>query len=185
MNNNSKHAAFTPRHLEQKQENFGEVKGQVNTKVKICQLDGAVSEESDVEYDNEPLIIKYGKRNAKRHGIKVTHGRPNPAKGNCAFEAVLFNIFDRKEYSSQQKVQLSVLEARKTWITEIQTEIETNRPYLVPDNLKNQWSKIIEDGVYEIPFFGDLVMNAIGRGSKNSYLYLIQIMKPRALFLLH
>ena len=39
MNNNSKHAAFSPRHLEQKQENFSEVKGQVNTKVNICQLD--------------------------------------------------------------------------------------------------------------------------------------------------
>ena len=40
-------------------------------------------------------IIEKAKASAARHGINVVHGRANPAKGDCAFEAPIFNVNDR------------------------------------------------------------------------------------------
>ena len=63
----------------------------------IQQYDGAITESED-ESDIDPLIVKLAKRNAKQHNIDVIHGCPNDASGNCAFEATIYNIQDRKEF---------------------------------------------------------------------------------------
>ena len=113
--------------------------------------------------------MKLAKRNAKRHNINVIHGRPNDASGNCAFEAVIYNIQDRRELSPEQKINLSILESRRLWITELQSVIESNHPE-IPRGLESQWKKIKEDGVYEVEIVGDLMMNAISRGCKKDLL---------------
>ena len=108
----------------------------------IQQYDGAVTEEeSEDESDFDPIIVKLAKRNAKRHNINVIHGRPNDASGNCAFEAVIYNIQDRREFSPEQKINLSILESRRLWITELQSVIESDHPE-IPQDLESQWNKL-------------------------------------------
>ena len=110
--------------------------------VKLEQLDGGgATDESYIESDNQPQIVKYAIRSAKKHGINVVHGKPNAAKGNCAFESVIYNINYRKEYENTQKIEFSVYEARTNWITELQSLIESDYHYKFPDQLSETGDK--------------------------------------------
>ena len=41
------------------------------------------------------LMISRAIENARKHGIKLEHGSPNPGVGDCAFEAIVQNNNDR------------------------------------------------------------------------------------------
>ena len=71
----------------------------------------------------------------------------------------------------------------KKWVTELEEAITKDYPDIIPDNLdpdlspmenqqliKSGWEKLKKDGVYEIDFFGDLLMQAISRGSRKQIL---------------
>ena len=112
---------------------------------------------------------------AHRHGIQMAPGTPNPGQGNCAFEAVIFNINDRKEFKDNQKVYIHPKEARPLWIVELQTAIEANDPNFYVDNIpgvntEDLWDQLKRDGIYEVEFVGDLLLHAIARGSKKTIL---------------
>ena len=132
-----------------------------------------------MEIDYTPELVIQAIESASKHGIKLEHGRPNPGVGNCAFESVIYNITDRKEFSKHQKVMLHPSEARPVWVCELQTIIEKDYPYMIPDNLQNGnpeelWNKLKQDGVYEVELMGDLMLNAISRGCKKGFLFSIQ-----------
>ena len=52
------------------------------------------------------LIISILQASARRHGINLRHGTPNPGLGDCAIEATISNINDRSCY--REKFNLSI-----------------------------------------------------------------------------
>ena len=120
-------------------------------------------------YIHEEMVNKAIASAWRQNKIELEHGSPNPGVGNCAFESVIYNINDREVF--QQKVNMSPLDARRMWVTELQTAIEAYYPNEIPDNIpgfnaQESWDKIKEEGVYEIDLMGDLMLHAISRGCK-------------------
>ena len=103
----------------------------------IPQLDGNTSLLENISSIAEPCMVTYAIRSADKHGIKLSQGRPNAASGNCLFESILYNINDRHEYSYYEKINISVQEARVLWITQLQSIIDENYPFLIPDYLQD------------------------------------------------
>ena len=122
-------------------------------------------------------IIQLAIRNAYRHMINLKGGTENPAEGNCAWESAIININERPEI--EPKVDLDPGDAKIVYLNEMQEYTEKDRPELIPNHLKSQakdaWNRLREDKVWNIDFFGDLVMPAIARGTKKKYLYSPQV----------
>ena len=116
-------------------------------------------------------IFQLAIRNAFRHMINLKEGTKNSAKGNCAWESAILNINERPEI--EPKVNLDPGDAKIVYLNEMQEYTERDRPELIPDHLKimakDAWNRLREDKVWNIDFFGDLVMPAIARGTKKKY----------------
>ena len=67
--------------------------------------------------NNQSLIVRRAIVSAARHGIDLVPGRPNPATGNCAFEATIFNINDRQCFN--EKLTMSADFYRRIWCTDM------------------------------------------------------------------
>ena len=67
------------------------------------------------------LMLSRAVASSFRHGINLISGRLNPATGNCAFEAVLFNHNDRSCF--QGKCQFSADYYRRIWMTDMEAKI--------------------------------------------------------------
>ena len=63
------------------------------------------------------IMISRSIESAKKHGIKLKHGSPNPGIGNCAFEAVIQNVNDRSQF--KEKFRMSIDWYRRTWTTDM------------------------------------------------------------------
>ena len=102
---------------------------------------------------------------ANKHGIKLVQGTLNSADGNCAFDAVINNINHRQCFSD--KLTLSSRIYRQIWVSDLQGE-SSRFPSLGAGYSKEEkdenWNQLKQSGVYEIDFFGDLVIHAIARG---------------------
>ena len=61
------------------------------------------------------------------HGIQLQHGRSNPANGDCAFEAIIFNNNDRKCFKS--KFNMSIDHYRRIWTTDMANRT-VNSPWI-------------------------------------------------------
>ena len=117
-------------------------------------------------------IINLAIRNAFRHMINLKGGTENLAEGNCAWESAILNITERPEI--EPKVNLDPGEAKIVYLNEMQEYTEGDGHELIPDHLKigapEKWNKLREEKVWNIDFFGDLVMPAIARGTKKKIL---------------
>ena len=102
---------------------------------------------------------------AKKHGISLEQGIRNKADGNCAFDAVINNVNHRDCF--KEKLPLNSEVYRQIWVTELESE-----SYKYPrlgagysqKEKKENWNLLKQSGVYEVDFFGDLVMHAIAKG---------------------
>ena len=54
---------------------------------------------------------------AKKHGINLEPGQSNPGLGDCALEAIIQNINERKCY--KEKFPLSITSYRQIWVTDM------------------------------------------------------------------
>jgi hypothetical protein len=108
---------------------------------------------------------------AKKHGINLIQGTISEGDGNCAFNAVINNINQRNCYSN--KIELSSTDCRQIWVTELEMEA-SKYPTLgagySEEEKRENWNILKQPGVYEIDFFGDLVMHAIARGCHKNIL---------------
>ena len=112
------------------------------------------------------LMIKRAIASASRQGITLVPGRPNPATGNCSFEAAIFNLNDRSCFT--EKLKLSIMYYRRIWITDMENrlfESVYNTGYSMSEWHVN-WQKLKEENIYEVDHFGDLVLPAIACGMK-------------------
>ena len=111
-------------------------------------------------------IVQRAIASASRHGVTLCQGRLNPAKGDCAFEASIFNNNDRSCFN--EKFAMSIEHYRKLWISEGENtffDSDFNPGYSLKD-WKNGFKKLKKLGVYEVDFFGDFVIPSIAVGMK-------------------
>ena len=120
---------------------------------------------------SKSTIIKRAIESARKHGINLEQGKLNKADGNCAFDAVLYNINHRECF--QDKLQLDSEVYRQIWVTELESE-SSKYPRLgagySEEERKRNWNLLKQSGVYEVDFFGDYVMNAIAKGCHKNIL---------------
>ena len=116
------------------------------------------------------IMVQKAIASAARHGIKLKPGRPNPATGNCAFEASIYNVNDRNCFP--ENLTMSVDYYRRIWTTDME-----NRSFASPFNpgfsraeWHEGWNKVAQSNVYEVDYFGDLVVPAIACGLRKNLL---------------
>ena len=106
------------------------------------------------------------------HGVQLQHGRPNPANGDCAFEAIIYNNNDRKCFKN--KFDMSIDHYRRIWTTDM-----ANRTVNSPWNTVGYeewfkgWKDMSNSGTYERGIFGDLMLQGIACGIKKILLIFI------------
>ena len=118
-------------------------------------------------------IFKRAILSAKKHGINLKPGRENQGYGNCSYEATIFNINDRTCFA--EKLPMSPDYYRRIWNTDMMNKImdEANNdwnPGLTNAQLKEGFEEVMESGVYERPFFGDMMIAGIACGMKKRIL---------------
>ena len=109
---------------------------------------------------------------AKKHGLNLEPGTQNLGNGNCSYEAALFNINDRSCF--KEKFLMSPHYYRRIWNTDMMNKLiyELNdwNPGLTDAELRQGFSELMESGIYERPFFGDMMMAGIACGIRKRIL---------------
>ena len=142
-----------------------------------CRLDDTSSAAMVIDNDPsalpslQPLMVSQAIESARKHGIDLCWGLPNNASGNCAFEAVINNVNARSCY--EDKLPLDVRTYRHQWMTELQ-QASVNHPTLgagfTDEEKEEYWQLLKRSGVWNVEFFGDLIVNGIARGSRKNLL---------------
>ena len=112
------------------------------------------------------LMIQQAIASGARHGIQLLPGRVNQAVGDCAFEAPLFNVNDRKCFN--ETFPLSTDYYRRIWCADMENrlfESPLNPGYSFSD-WHSGWNKMKESNVYEVDYFGDFIIPAVACGLK-------------------
>ena len=116
-------------------------------------------------------LVTQAIESASKHGMNLEEGKLNKADGNCAFEAIINNINERKCF--QEKLSLPSNVYRQIWITKFESE-SAKYPSLGAGFTKEEqdenWNQLKHSGVYEVEFFGDFVIHAIAKGCKKNIL---------------
>ena len=120
---------------------------------------------------NHSLLLTNAIENGKKHGINLVPGVPNEADGNCVFDAVINNINHRSCF--EEKFNLSSCTYRQIWVSELEME-SANYPHLgagyTEEEKRENWNHLKQSGIYEVDFFGDMVIHAIAKGCHKNIL---------------
>ena len=112
---------------------------------------------------------------AKKHNINLKPGRANRGAGNCSYESVVYNINDRNCF--REKLPLSPDAYRRIWTTDMMNRILdktcTWNPGLTKRQLVDGFTIMMDSGVYEVEFFGDMIMPGIACGIRKRILIFI------------
>ena len=94
---------------------------------------------------------------ARKHGINLRHGTPNPGTGDCSFEAIIHNINDRPCFP--ETLPMSISYYRQIWVTDMANRT-LNHPYNIYSNKQwlEGWAQMLVPGAYERGIFGDLML---------------------------
>ena len=126
------------------------------------------------------LMVQRAIASAARQGLELMPGRANPALGNCAFEAPIFNLNDRSCFN--ENLPMAIGYYRRIWILDMENRLFNSpwNPGYSQIEWHTGWEQLKEDNVYEIDFFGDLVLPAIACGlKKNLLIFNTNINHPR------
>ena len=117
------------------------------------------------------LMIGRAVASAKKHGINLRHGRSNPGVGDCAFEAVIYNINDRSDF--KEKLPMSIDWYRRTWSIDMANRtIHSDFNTLTNQEWLAGWKDMQSTGTYERGIFGDLMLPGIACGTRKYFLIL-------------
>ena len=103
---------------------------------------------------------------AQKHNIKLKAGRKDRGYGNCAFESVINNLNDRACFREHLKQTPNWY--RRMWMEDMMNRIilgicPWNAGHSV-QQIREGFNKLMESGIYEIDFFGDMIMGGIACG---------------------
>ena len=109
-----------------------------------------------------PIVMQDGIRLAKRFHIALLPGKPNEGNGNCFIESVMDQISSRKCY--REVLRESPLYYRRKWIKKAEKAARKTNFYpggFTATQWQDGWDRLLEDGIYEIDYFGDLMIPGI------------------------
>ena len=116
------------------------------------------------------LMVQRAIANAARHGINLCHGRANAATGNCALEAPVYNVNDRKCFN--ENFDKPITYYRRLWMSEGE-KIFFESPFN-PGYSDSQWKdgfkKLKQSNIYKVDFFEDLIIPSVACGIKKRIL---------------
>ena len=122
-------------------------------------------------FDENEIFTK-SIESAKKHNIKLKAGRKDRRYGNCASEAVINNINDRDCFSD--KLLQSPNWYRRNWMSQMMEKLLDGRcPWnmgYTEQQIREGFAKLQESGIYEIDFFGDLMIGGIACGIRKRIL---------------
>ena len=99
-------------------------------------------------------------------------GRENQGYGNCSYESVIFNINDRSCFS--ENLLMSPDYYRRIWNIDMMNKmIEKENPWnpgLSKEQIREGFTELMESGIYERPFFGDMMLAGIACGIRKRIL---------------
>ena len=124
----------------------------------------SVSSQSSAAMKEESLIVHRAIVSARKHGINLNRGTPNPAAGDCAFESAIFNLNDRLCFS--ENLPFSVDYYRRIWMTDMKNRTLHDKTWNIYTEAEWEegWKEMMEAGVYERGIFGDLMLFGIACG---------------------
>ena len=127
--------------------------------------DGSSNDDNLLQAKQRSMIEK-AISSAKKHGIDLSPGRLNEARGNCAFESAIFNVNDRKCF--KEKYCLAPNYYRQIWVTDMKNRTLTDETWKIYSDKEWEagWQEMLESGVYERGIFGDLMLFGICCGLK-------------------
>ena len=127
---------------------------------------------------NETVLLKNQKiferaiANAAKHQIRLKPGTENRGFGNCSYESVILNINERDCY--EEKLRMTPDYYRRIWNTDLMNKILDEKipwnPGLTRAQIQEGFKELMESGVYERNFFGDMMMAGIACGVKKMIL---------------
>ena len=121
---------------------------------------------------NSSGLVQRAIASAQKHNIKLTPGKQNSGGGDCSYLSVIYNINERECFSN--KFPLSAEYYRRVWNIDLMNKILDNRipwnPGLTRQEIQAGFQEIMESGVYERSFFGDMMMVGIACGVRKRIL---------------
>ena len=113
-----------------------------------------------------PRIFDRAIENAKKHKINLVPGTENEGNGNCSYESAILNINERDCF--KEGFVMSADFYRRVWNTDLMNKILDGRIPWNPGMTKSQivkgFEELMESGVYERSYFGDMMMAGIACG---------------------
>ena len=134
-------------------------------------MDETTTKKNLNETNTQGVIVKRAIASAQKHNIELIPGRANNAAGNCSYESVIYNINDRSCFN--EKLLENPDFYRRIWTNDMMIKILSNKawnPGLTEKQLIDGFKEMMESGVYEIAFFGDMMMPGIACGVKKRIL---------------
>ena len=105
---------------------------------------------------------------AQKHGIKLVPGIENNGEGNCSYESAILNINERDCFG--EGLVMSPDYYRCVWNIDIMNKILDKRipwnPGMTKSEIEEGFKELMESGVYERDFFGDMMMAGIACGTR-------------------
>ena len=109
---------------------------------------------------------------ANKHKISLEPGSANAGDGNCAYESVIFNVNDRACFS--RKLNMTPSFYRRIWNVDLMNKILDEKipwnPGMSRAEIKEGFGELMESGVYEREFFGDMMMAGVACGVRKKIL---------------
>ena len=122
-------------------------------------------EKEEKTYDEDEIFTK-AIAIAKDHNIKLKPGRKDRGYGNCVFEAVINNINDRECF--KEKLKQTPNWYRRLWMNQMLDRIICKicpwNPGFTEKQLRDGFEKVKQSGVYEVDYFGDMMLGGIACG---------------------
>ena len=118
------------------------------------------------------MIFQRAIASAEKHRIKLEPGRENSGGGDCSYLSVIFNINDRGCF--QNKFPMSPDVYRRIWNVDLMNKILDKKiawnPGLTRREIQDGFQEIMEPGVYERSYFGDMILPGIACGTRKRIL---------------
>ena len=138
-------------------------------------IDGSITlgcDRRDTKMLRNPKIFLRAKENAKKHKIKLVPGIENQGGGNCSYESVLLNINERDCF--KEGFVMSPDYYRRVWNVDLMAKILDGRiewnPGMTRSEIVKGFEELMQTGVYERDFFGDMMMAGIACGTRKRIL---------------
>ena len=113
------------------------------------------------------MIFQRAIASAEKHRIKLEPGRENSGGGDCSYLSVIFNINGRGCF--QNKFPMSPDVYRRIWNVDLMNKVLDKKiawnPGMTRREIQDGFQEIMEPGVYERSFFGDMILPGIACGT--------------------